>query len=522
MISSKATCLSERTAKNKTEKILLVEDEKLLRLNYRAMLEDMGYHITEAADGGEGLELFYQELPDLVLTDLRMPVMDGMALIRKLREIAPETPIIIISGVGTTEEAVESIRIGAWDYIIKPIAYSKVEITVRNVLEKARLNKEIREYREHLEELVKKRTEKLSEESRKWKQTFDALPDLISILDTDFKIMRINKAMADRLKIPAEACLGKRCFEVVHGTSAPPDFCPHLKTQKDGCFHTEEMLEERLGGIFVVSTSPVFDPEGRLTGSVLVARDVTEYKKLEAQFRQAQKMEAVGRLAGGVAHDFNNWLNIIVGRAELALDVMDLNHPICRDLREIIDAAEHSADLTKQLLAFSRKQPIVPKILDLNKSIGDLLKMLQRLTGKNIRLAWLPADNLWPVKMDASQLDQILANLCVNARDAIANAGSVAIETINTSIDEKYCDSRPGLRPGDFVLLTVSDDGYGMDKEALGKIFEPFFTTKEEGKGTGLGLATVYGIVKQNNGYIEVTSEPGRGTTFKIYLPRHN
>jgi PAS domain S-box-containing protein len=522
MIPLGTTRLSEKPVEEQTIKVLIVEDEKLQRLNCRAILEDMGHHVIEAADGAEGLEIFKRELPDLVLTDLRMPVMDGLSLILKLHEIAPDTPVIVISGVGNLDEAVASLRFGAWDYLAKPIVHSDMGNMVNKVLEKARNRKEKREYREHLEELVRERTERLSDATRKWEQTFDALPDLIAILDPDFRMTRVNKAMADRLGIPAKGCRGKICFEVVHGTSTPPAFCPHQKTLKDGGVHTEVVTEKGLGGVFSVCTSPIFDPEGRLIGSVHVARDVTEYKKLEAQFRQAQKMEAVGRLAGAVAHDFNNLLNIIMGRAELALNGMDPDSPVCRDLREIIATARRSADLTRQLLAFSRKQPIAPKVLDLNKAIGELLKMLHRLIGKNIRLSWSPEDNVWPVKMDSSQFDQILANLCVNARDAIGTTGRITIETTNVSADDTYCTSRPGLRPGDYVLLTVSDDGCGIDKEALGEIFEPFFTTKEEGKGTGLGLATVYGIVKQNNGHIEVTSEIGIGTTFRIFLPRHS
>lgn len=521
MALMEADCLLKKSAEDQKAKILIVEDEGLLRLNYRAVLEDMGHSVIEAADGREGLGVFVQELPDLVLTDLRMPVMDGMSLVQKLHCIAIETPVVVISGAGTIQEAVDSLRIGAWDYILKPIVDDNLEVVVNRVLGEARLKRKRRDYHEHLEELVKKRTEKLSEEKRKWEQTFDAIPDLIFILDTDFKITRINKTMTDRLGIPPKACLGKRCFELVHGTSSPPDFCPHQKTLKDGGIHTEEITEKSLGGVFSVRTSPIFNPEGRLIESVLVAQDITEQKKLEAQYRQAQKMEAVGRLAGGVAHDFNHWLSVIMGRAELALYRVDSNQPVCNDLREIVAAAEHSANLTKQLLGFSRTQPITPRTLDLNKVIGDLLKMLQRLLGKNVDLVWSPADSLWPIKMDTSQIGQIMANLCVNARDAIEDAGSVVVETTNVSIDETYCVPRPGLRPGDYVLLTINDDGCGMDKTVLENIFEPFFTTKEEGKGTGLGLATVYGIVKQNNGYIEVTSEPGQGATFKIYLPRN-
>jgi two-component system, cell cycle sensor histidine kinase and response regulator CckA len=256
-------------------------------------------------------------------------------------------------------------------------------------------------------------------------------------------------------------------------------------------------------------------------------RDISESRRaeearktLQDQLTQAQKMESVGRLAGGVAHDFNNMLSVILGHAELAMEQITPSHPLFADLREINNAANRSADLTRQLLAFARRQTVSPKVLDLNATVEGMLKMLRRLIGEDIDLAWLPARSLWPVKVDPSQIDQILANLCVNARDAIAGIGMITIETGTIFFDNDYCTRHPGFVPGEFVMLALSDNGCGMDEETLRNIFEPFFTTKGVGEGTGLGLATVYGIVKQNNGFINVYSEPAHGTTFKLYFPR--
>jgi PAS domain S-box-containing protein len=245
-----------------------------------------------------------------------------------------------------------------------------------------------------------------------------------------------------------------------------------------------------------------------------------EKEEIQAQLIQAQKLESVGRLAGGVAHDFNNMLGVILGHTELARLKTDKNHDLLSDLNEIQKAAEHSADLTRQLLAFARKQTIAPRELDLNATVESMLKILRRLIGEDIDLVWKPDVHIWPVKMDPSQIDQILANLCVNARDAISGVGKLTIETGIKTFDKEYCNEHPDFIPGDFVMLAVSDNGCGMDKDTLDNLFEPFFTTKEVGKGTGLGLATVYGIVKQNNGFINVYSEPGQGSTFKIYLSR--
>ncbi len=267
--------------------------------------------------------------------------------------------------------------------------------------------------------------------------------------------------------------------------------------------------------------SPVRDAEGNITYFVAVGRDVSQQILLEQQLHQSQKMESIGRLAGGVAHDYNNMLTVILGNAQLGMSKMDKNNPFFDYFAKIHQAASRSAEITKQLLAFARKQTIEPKVLDLNDTIENMLKMLRRLIGEDIDLAWLPCSNLWTVKLDPSQVDQILVNLIVNARDAIQGVGKITIETENRIIDDDYCATHAGFTPGEFVMLAVSDNGCGMKKDILDKIFEPFFTTKETGKGTGLGLATVYGIVKQNNGFINVYSEPGKGSTFKIYIPKY-
>jgi PAS domain S-box-containing protein len=304
---------------------------------------------------------------------------------------------------------------------------------------------------------------------------------------------------------------------------------------------TEERLRQHIDGV-----TPIFEVEQRLRtksgdwkwvlarGKVVSRNehgeplritgthtDLTEQRKLQEQLNQAQKMESVGRLAGGVAHDFNNMLCVILGHAEMARKKEAVSPKLLDHLEQIQYAAERSAEIVRQLLAFARKQNITPRVLDLKENVASMLKMLRRLIGEEINLLWQPDEEVWPVKMDPSQMDQILVNLCVNARDAIAGIGMIGIETRNVTVDPDSRTKQIGLIPGEYVLLTVSDDGCGMDKEISNKIFEPFFTTKEEGQGTGLGLATVYGIVKQNGGFIDVDSEPGQGTSFKIYLPRY-
>jgi PAS domain S-box-containing protein len=272
---------------------------------------------------------------------------------------------------------------------------------------------------------------------------------------------------------------------------------------------------------------PIPGDDGRTERMLVWSHDITARKRAEAdreklqeQLAQAQKMESVGRLAGGVAHDFNNMLQAILGYTELALAQVAPESPLAADLDEVRKVGERAAELTRQLLAFARKQTVSPKVLDLNATVGEMLGMLRRLLGEQIGLSWMPGPALWPVRVDPVQIGMVLTNLCLNARDAIAGQGRITIETRNAAIDRAYGDSHADTVPGDYVMLAVSDDGQGMDKATLTKVFEPFFTTKEVGKGTGLGLPTVHGIALQNGGFVNVYSEPGKGTTFRFYLPR--
>ncbi|HPI94189.1 MAG TPA: PAS domain S-box protein [Deltaproteobacteria bacterium] len=298
--------------------------------------------------------------------------------------------------------------------------------------------------------------------------------------------------------------------------------------EREGLGTMEAVLRRKDGELInvMLSLSP-FNPEDLSAGVCATVHDITEQKRsdeereiLQSQLIQAQKMESVGRLAGGVAHDFNNMLSVIIGNTEMALIGTDPAGLLHKTLQDILHAGRRSADLTRQLLAFARKQTISPKVLDLNDTVAGMLKMLCRLIGEDVELAWMPGHGLWNVYIDPSQVDQLLANLAVNARDAIEETGKIVIETSNTTCDDEYCSGQPECKPGEYVTLAVSDNGCGMERETIANIFEPFFTTKKEGHGTGLGLATVYGIVKQNGGFVNVYSEPGKGTTFRIYLPR--
>lgn len=297
--------------------------------------------------------------------------------------------------------------------------------------------------------------------------------------------------------------------------------------QSEFMTHYESITKDGSLRNYQADITLIRDSSGKPTGFRSLSRDVTDYKKaeqektmIEEQLYQAQKMESVGRLAGGIAHDFNNMLTVILGYTELIKMRLSQDDPFFADISDIENAAVRSRDITRQLLAFSRKEIIAPEPLDLNDLIEVSQKSLLSLIGEDIDLKFYPGDNLWTIKVDPSQIQQILMNFSINARDAMPDGGKLTIETENIQINEAYCKIHPGFQPGDYVLLGVSDDGVGMDRETMSHLFEPFFTTKEKGRGTGLGMATVYGIVKQNNGFINVYSEPGSGTTFKIYIPR--
>ena len=285
-------------------------------------------------------------------------------------------------------------------------------------------------------------------------------------------------------------------------------------------FENSILTRDRKYRHIVWDNTILHNPDGSISGIASIGVDVTEHRSLEEQLRQSQKMDAVGRLAGGVAHDFNNMLGVILGYSELLMLDVPKDSKLWQRINEISKAAQSSSEITRQLLAFSRKEVIAPRIVNMNSFIVETEKTLGRLIGEDIKLCFRPATALWPVKVDPSQINQILINLAVNARDAMPDGGALSIETANVQLDEAYAQQNIDARAGDFVRISVSDTGIGMDHETLKHIFEPFFTTKEMGKGTGLGLATIYGIVTQNQGFINVYSESGLGSTFTIYLPR--
>jgi two-component system cell cycle sensor histidine kinase/response regulator CckA len=372
----------------------------------------------------------------------------------------------------------------------------------------------------------RKRTEAaLVEAETKYREIFENAVVGMFQSTPDGRYLKVNQAMATMCGYASPQGMIEATSDIAHRDNPNPDLRDefrHLLEEKRivNAFPLEVLRRDGTRLSTIVNARVVCDTEGRVLYYEGTQEDVTDRKRLQAQLEHAQKLEAVGRLAGGVAHDFNNILGVISGYGELAKQKVDKDHPIVSNINQIRDATARAARLIRQLLAFSRQQVVQPAVLDLNKVVSGLSQMLERLVGEDVTVSFKPGDELGLVVADPGQVEQILMNLAVNARDAMPAGGKIKIETGNVTIDKEYAKQHPSAVPGPSVVLTVSDTGHGIGKDVLPKIFEPFFTTKEPSKGTGLGLATVYGIVKQNNGNIWVYSEPGIGTTFKIYFPR--
>ena len=374
----------------------------------------------------------------------------------------------------------------------------------------------------------------MRQSEEKYRTLFEQSSQGIYLHDFDGRILDVNEMACRQSGYTRDELLQMSVFDL-HPTWADAVFMPREEILRawsewppDHRMIHDAAHRRKDGSVYPVEVATGVIRYGERNLILAIVQDISarrqaeeEREKLRAQLNQVQKMESVGRLAGGVAHDFNNMLTAILGYTELALHSVEPTSPLRHYLEEIRTAGRRSADLTRQLLAFARRQPISPQVLDLNQTVEGMLKLLGRLIGEDIELVWRPGGGLWPVRVDPSQVDQVLANLCVNARDAIGGVGRITIETANVSLDTAWCAGRPDRQPGDYVMLAVSDTGCGMDEATLAVVFEPFFTTKEVGQGTGLGLATVYGIVTQNHGCIDVVSAPGQGTTFRIYLPRY-
>jgi PAS domain S-box-containing protein len=465
--------------------------------------------LEHARSPEEALLLLKQTTHDLILCDYKSG--DGLALrlLHELRAHGLGVPVIFLSDYVDEATVEAAIRAGACGCVQTP-SLDEVSIT--------------RAIRHAIEVYCKERQRQKAEDAlRKLWRAVEQSADLVIITDRDGVIEYVNPAFETLTGYSREETIGQTPRMLKSEEQTPEIYRELWQTILSGTVFRGVLANRRKNGeiFFAEKTiTPLRDAEGKITHFISNDRDITERRRLEAQLQQAQKMDAIGTLAGGVAHDFNNLLMVISAYAELMLDSVAPEHPLRRNVQEIMTASRRAADLTRQLLAFGRKQVQSLQLLDLNWVIEDINKMLPRLIGEDIELVFAPGQNLGKVKADLVQIEQIVMNLAANARDAMPKGGKLTIETTNIHLDEAYVQEHSIVPAGDYVLLAVTDSGGGIAPQHMAHIFEPFYTTKKDGKGTGLGLATVYGIVKQNGGFVWVYSEPGLGTTFKIYLPR--
>ncbi len=483
--------------------VLLVEDnpgDARLILELLGEVQAQAFDLERVDRLDDALARLAHAAVDVVLLDLGLPDSQGIETFRRARRAVPDEPIVVISGLDDEKIALEAVRAGAQDYLVKGrIEGQLLARVLRYAIERKRAEESLRAREAH------------------YRTILENIADGVLITDRQGRYLDVNPRACEVTGYPREELLRLDTTD----TYLPEEragVSPRLADiARSGSASYERSLLRKDGAVITVEVNARALPGGSLLATL---RDVTDRKRLEEQLRQAQKMEAVGRLAGGVAHDFNNVLTAIFGYADLLTEEFPAGSLARQDIEEIRKAATRAAALTRQLLAFSRQQVLAPVVLSVNDLVDDVDKMLRRLVGEDVELRLTLASDAGNVRADSGQLQQVIMNLVVNARDAMPTGGKLLIETAHAELTEQYAELRPAVIPGRYVMLAVSDTGVGMDAQTKARIFEPFFTTKEKGKGTGLGLSTVYGIVKQSGGYVWVYSEPGHGTTFKLYLPR--
>jgi PAS domain S-box-containing protein len=487
-------------------RLLLVEDNPGDVRLIEAMLQETAARefSLECVDRlAAGLERLGHKKSDVVLLDLSLPDSHGLDTFLTMHSYAPHVPVIVLTGAKDDELALQAVQEGAQDYLIKGEIDGKLLMrAVRYGLERHRIEEELRQ----------------SEE--RYRTFFEQSQDAVYIVDREGRWIDVNQSLLDLFGYSAEeiAELGADTFWA--DRRERERF--RAAIEADGSVAEVPVKYRKKNGTVIecLETSTVRRDGGeRFVGYQGIIRDVTERNELERQLLQAQKIEAVGQLAGGVAHDFNNILTGITGYAQLALQQLEEDSGTAADLRKVLEVAERAHKLTAQLLAFSHRQTLQEKVLNLNRLVTDSLKMIQRLVSEDIEISFLPGKELGNIRADAVQAEQIILNLVINARDAMPDGGELTIATSRRRFAAAGHDLPATLDPGEYVVVSVSDNGVGMDEGTQARIFEPFFTTKEVGKGTGLGLATVEGIVTQHGGAIRVRSAPGEGTTFDVFLP---
>jgi PAS domain S-box-containing protein len=520
--------------------ILIVDDNDSDRLVLRYYLEHFHCRILEAADGAEGLAVALREKPCLIISDALMPGMDGFQFLREVRR-SPEirdVPFIFYSAVYTGQKDEELARsLGADDFIVKPLEPDEFNAELTRVLrslEKERpspsaylLESEeeyLRSYSDVVAAKLEEKVRELSASEGKFRKFFAGMRDVVVIVDGDRIILDANEpALTDAFGYSRDEVVERNERILFPDESAYRKMGDFLSLLSDT--HTRGLLEtvyrRKNGELFhaEVSGNRLMDERDTVSGYISVIRDITEKKKLEEQLHHAQKMEALGTLASGIAHDFNNIISAIIGFSSIAQMRLTHDDPLQGTMREILSAGERAAALTRGILDYSRRDLARKEPVDINEVILQSSKFLQRVIGEDVLLDVKTGEEGLIVLGDRGELEQVFMNLATNARDAMPEGGKLLVETGRFEMGTEFIAAHGFGKAGEYILITVTDTGLGIDEATRKRIFEPFFTTKGPGKGTGLGLSIIYGIIKQHQGFINVYSEPGRGTTFRIYLP---
>jgi PAS domain S-box-containing protein len=489
--------------------VLVVDDDSQLLRTLADILNLRGYRPLTASSGSEGLAIASQATPPAVaLIDLKLPDMDGLELVSRLREISALTETVILTGNASVDTAVRALREQSTDYLLKPVAPDQLLGVLSRASERWR--------RRIVEETLRQTEERAH-------LLLENISDVVSVLTATGEVTYVSASIERQLGYLRDEILNSNRLDLVHpddvhGLLALMNGSDSLEPGETGALELRVRHRDGSWRTMACQVTNLCDRQA-IGGYLVSARDVTDAQRLEQQFRQAQKMEIVGTLAGGIAHDFNNVLTAVLGYSDLVLERRDLDPDIRADVDEIRLAGQRASALTRQLLAFSRQQPTTPAVVTVGTVLTDLAKMLERLIGEQVTLLIRNTDHTWPIFCDPTHLEQVVVNLVVNARDALAEGGTIVVETGNV-IDHSARADAAGPPPGEYVQLTVRDNGAGMTDEVRARVFEPFFTTKEPGKGTGLGLATCYGIVRQAGGAIVIESAPGKGTSVHTYWPR--
>jgi PAS domain S-box-containing protein len=494
-------------AKNEQDKplILVADDDITVRMIAAECLEQSGYAVVEAENGREAVEVFQKLRPQAVMLDVLMPEINGYEACRRIRALPgnENLPILMMTALEDPDSIHAAYEAGASEFTTKPINWTIEAHRLRSMLRAAEAVKEVFLSRQE------------------WERTFNSLDEIVTVMDTDLTIIQANEAARAASRNPTDTLVGRACSDIFCSTPTGCDSCIVREVIATGRKKVVEQVNACLKGTFLVSVFPVFDDAGNLSRIVHMAKDITERQQLEAEVRVAQKMDAVGTLAGGLAHDFNNLLQVIIGYSELVARSFSPEDKAYQHLETVKDAAWRGSEISRQLLSVGRKTESRKKPMQLVPIVKNVSRLLERTIPKMIVQQLAMSEDLWPVNADHTQLEQVLMNLAVNAGHAMPAGGTLTYEARNVTLDSEYCRIHPDIEPGNYVMLAITDTGCGMDAETQSHIFEPFFTTRSPDKGTGLGLAMAYGIVKAHDGHLLCYSEEGKGTTFRIYIPAH-